>query len=250
MVLDQIHTERARSFGDVYLGWMLWRALRLDELFDRLLPAGHWDVPWPKIAAVQVLSRLCSPSSDVHTSTYSEGSCPRNAMTKRGCSRDPLPYCRPVSIARIVTREGVSLSYEVFDGNRAEVTKVGEIVDAVEARLGSANRVWVMDRGMGSEDNLEWLREGDPQYPVGANTAEMRRFEAQLAEERDWRKIRDGVEVKLCPSPDGDETSILCRSSTRGRRTVRSSSASRRARGSRRVTRATPGESAPASESR
>ena len=64
--LDRVRAERGRRFGEVWLGWTLWRALRLDTLCRELLPAGREDVPWPLMAAVQVIARLCEPSSDLH----------------------------------------------------------------------------------------------------------------------------------------------------------------------------------------
>jgi hypothetical protein len=64
--LDRVRVERGRTFGDVWLGWTLWRALRLDEVCERLLPAGREEVPWATMAAVLVLARLCEPSSELH----------------------------------------------------------------------------------------------------------------------------------------------------------------------------------------
>jgi transposase len=277
--LKDVRLERARRFGDVFLGWTLWCSLRLDELLTRLLPAGREEVPWSTMAAVQVILRLCSPSSDLHiaedlyrrtaledllgvpselinddrlyraldqllphkaaiekhlrnrlgelfdirydlllydvTSTYFEGLCPRNPQAQRGYSRDHRPDCKQVCIALVVTRGGIPLSYEVFDGNRADVTTVEEIVELVEGRWGTAERVWVMDRGMVSEENLEWLRAGGRRYLIGANKAELKRWEARIVEAQDWRRIREDIQVKLCQGPDGQETFILCRSQTR-----------------------------------
>jgi hypothetical protein len=64
--LDRVRLERGRRFGDVWLGWTLWRALRLDEVCERLLPVGREEVPWATMAAVLVLARLCEPSSELH----------------------------------------------------------------------------------------------------------------------------------------------------------------------------------------
>ena len=64
--LNRIRLERGRTFGDVWLGWTLWRALRLDDLLERLLPPGREAVPWATMAAVLVLARLCEPSSELH----------------------------------------------------------------------------------------------------------------------------------------------------------------------------------------
>jgi transposase len=149
------------------------------------------------------------------TSTYFEGLVLRNPQAKRGYSRDHRPDCKQVCIAMVVTREGIPLAHEVFDGNRVDVTTVKEIVGKVEARFGVADRVWVMDRGMASEENLAWLRQGGRRYVIGACRSDLRRFERALVETKDWQRIREDIEVKLCPDPNGNETYILCRSETR-----------------------------------
>ena len=78
-------------------------------------------------------------------------------------------------IALVVTREGVPLSYEVFDGNRVDVTTVEEIVGVMEARFGLADRVWVMDRGMMSRKNIAWLQKTGRKYVLGASRHEVKR---------------------------------------------------------------------------
>jgi len=149
------------------------------------------------------------------TSTYFEGLCRSNPQAQRGYSRDHRPDCKQVTIALVVTRQGVPLAYEVFEGHRVDVTTVQQIVTTVEERYGASDRVWVMDRGMVSEANLAWLREGKRRYLIGTPKAELRRFEEQIVEKREWRTIREDVEVKLCEGPDGKEVFILCRSRQR-----------------------------------
>lgn len=149
------------------------------------------------------------------TSTYFEGLAEGNPQAKRGYSRDHRPDCKQVCVALVVARGGVPLAYEVFDGNRVDVTTVKEIVTAMEKRFGAAKRVWVMDRGMASEANVEFLREGHRRYLIGASKSDLRRHEAKIADERDWTRIREDVEVKLCPAEGGAETYILCRSAQR-----------------------------------
>src|SRR5262249_30185680 len=113
------------------------------------------------------------------------------------------------------TREGIPLSYEVFDGNRVDVTTVETIVTTMEARFGSAERVWVMDRGMVSAKNIAWLKAGGRRYLIGASKSDLARMEARIVEERDWKRIREDVEVKLVKSEDESETFVLCRSEAR-----------------------------------
>jgi transposase len=161
------------------------------------------------------------------TSTYFEGACADNEQAKRGYSRDHRPDCKQVVIALIVTRSGMPLGYEVFDGARADLTTVEEIVKRVEADYGKASRIWVMDRGMVSAGNIAYLRDGGRRYIVGTNKGQLRKFEQQLVDKHGWQQIRAGVEVKLCQGPDstpsgggslpseGEEVFILCRSVAR-----------------------------------
>jgi transposase len=148
------------------------------------------------------------------TSTYFEGDCAANPMAKRGYSRDKRPDCLQVCIALVVTTDGIPLGYEVFAGNRHDSTTVEEIVASMEKKYGRANRIWVMDRGMVSEANLKFLRTREGRYIVGTPKASLRKFEKHLLEQN-WQEVQAGVEVKLVPTPDGDETFILARSAER-----------------------------------
>ena len=115
----------------------------------------------------------------------------------------------------MVTRDGYPLGHEVFAGNTTDVTTVQEIVETMERRYGRAQRVWVMDRGMVSDANLQWLRAEDRKYLVGTPKSELKKWERELTEKQGWQEVREGLDVKLCPGPDGVETFILCRSEDR-----------------------------------
>ena len=149
------------------------------------------------------------------TSTYFEGDAKRVTSAARGHSRDHRPDCKQVCIGLVVTREGMPLGYEVFSGNRVDVTTVQDIVSTMEKRYGVAQRVWVMDRGMVSADNIAWLQQSGRRYLIGANKQELKRWAPAIAEAKDWRTVREGVEAKLCPGPDGTETFVLVRSAAR-----------------------------------
>jgi len=149
------------------------------------------------------------------TSTYFEGEAAANPMAQRGHSRDHRPDCKQVCIGLVVTRDGMPLGYEVFAGNRTDVTTVEEIVDTMEQRYGRAQRVWVMDRGMSSAETVAWLQGSERRYLIGANKSELKKLAPQLADARDWQQVRDGVEAKLCTGPEGSETFLLVRSADR-----------------------------------
>lgn len=277
--LEQIRLERGRGFGDVWLGWTLWRALELDGFCGAHLVAGRECVPWAAMAAILAIARLCEPASELHiaedwyrrtaledllgvpaehvnddrlyraldrllphkraleahlkqrlgalfgldyelllydvTSTYFEGQAERNPLAQRGHSRDHRRDCKQVCIGLVVTREGMPLGYEVFAGNRTDVTTVEEIVSTMERRYGQASRVWVMDRGMTSAENIAWLQSSERHYLIGTSKSELKTFAPQLADAADWRQVRDGVEAKVCAGPDGNETFLLVRSADR-----------------------------------
>jgi transposase len=148
------------------------------------------------------------------TSTYVEGAAEKNPMMGRGYSRDHRPDCEQMVIALIVNREGFPFSYETFDGNRADVSTMESILRMVERKYGKARRIWVMDRGIVSEENLAAIRKRGGQYLVGTPRRQMKRFEAELVKD-DWTQVRPDVEVKQIAIPQGEETYILCRTAAR-----------------------------------
>lgn len=150
------------------------------------------------------------------TSTFFEGQAAANPKAQRGYSRDKRSDCKQVCIGLVVTRCGMPLGYKVFSGNTADVTTVEEIVETMESRYGKADRVWVMDRGMVSEHNLQFLRDGDRRYIIGTPKSMLRKFEAELLK-KDWHTVREGLEVKLCSRDDlaKGELFVMCRSADR-----------------------------------
>ena len=187
---------------------------RLYRALDRLLP--HKEALEKHLK--QRLGELFALDYDLLlydiTSTYFEGEAERNEQAQRGYSRDHRPDCKQVNIALVVSRSGLPLGYEVFAGNRNDSTTLEEMVEHVEKLHGKANRIWVMDRGMVSEDNIAFLRKDQRRYIVGTPKGQLRRFESELREE-DWKQVREGLEVRLCPAPEEGEVFILCRSSER-----------------------------------
>jgi Transposase DDE domain len=273
-----VRVERSRKFGGPWLGWELLRLLGLDRFLEQTLPSGREEIPWPVMAMVLVLGRLCKPSSELDlaerfyegsalpdllgvpvekvnedrlyraldallphkrvlekhlkeklgelfpleydlllydiTSTYFEGQMERNRQAQPGYSRDHRPDCKQVNIALVVSRCGMPLGYEVYAGNRADATTLEEMVAHVEGLYGRASRIWVVDRGMGSEENVRFLREGGRRYILGTPKNSLRRFERELLSP-DWRPVHEGLEMRLVPAPGGNEVFILCRSTER-----------------------------------
>ena len=275
----RIRVENCRDFGGPWLVLELVKQLGLDRFLEKTMPRGGEAVPWPVMALVLVISRLCRPSSELAiaehdypasalsdllgvpadkvnddrlyraldqllphkdalevflkqrmgklfkleydlllydvTSTYFEGEARRNPLAKHGYSRDKRSDCKQVCIGLVVSKCGMPLGYEVFAGNRADVTTMREMVELMEKKYGKADRIWVMDRGMTSEENMDFLRQEGRRYIVGAPKSMLKKFERELLS-KEWKIVHEGLEVKLCASPDGgDETFILCRSQER-----------------------------------
>src|SRR6266571_2901248 len=144
------------------------------------------------------------------TSTYVEGAAEENPLMRRGYSRDHRPDCEQLVLALIVNPDGFPFSYELFEGNRADVTTVEAILRMVERKHGKARRVWVFDRGVVSEENLGAIRRRGGHYLVGTPRSKLKQFEAELLQDN-WQQVRPEVEVKLVGIPQGEEPFILCR---------------------------------------
>jgi transposase len=166
----------------------------------------------------QRVGELLAPSHELLiydvTSTYFEGQGAANPLAKRGHSRDHRPDCLQVCIGLVVTEDGLPLGYEVFEGNRHDSTTLKTIIDAMEKKYGQSQRIWVLDRGIVSEANLQLLRNRGGRYIVGTPKALLRRFEQYLTD-HEWIAVQAGVEVKRVPSDDGMEQFILARSPDR-----------------------------------
>jgi transposase len=134
------------------------------------------------------------------TSTYFESDPPFGEDDKRkfGYSRDKRADCVQVVIALIVTPEGFPLAYEVLAGNTSDKTTLRAFLQKIEAQYGKAQRIWIMDRGVPSEEVLAEMRASDPPiyYLVGTPKGRLSKLEAELVS-RPWEQVRPGVEVKL-----------------------------------------------------
>ena len=134
------------------------------------------------------------------TSTYFESAPPVEDADKRhfGYSRDHRPDCVQVVIALIVTPEGFPLAYEVLPGNTNDKTTLPAFLTYIEARYGQARRIWVMDRGIPTDDHLAQLRARGVSYVVGTPKGRLTKLEQALLQ-RPWHEARPAVQVKLLP---------------------------------------------------
>jgi transposase len=131
------------------------------------------------------------------TSTYFETDVERGEEELRqfGYSRDKRGDCRQVVIALIVTPEGFPLSYEVLAGNTADSTTLSDFLERIEQHYGRANRIWVMDRGIPTEDSLAEMRAKGASYLVGTPKGRLTKLEQSFLNQP-WVRVREGVQVK------------------------------------------------------
>jgi hypothetical protein len=188
----------------------------LYRCLDKLLPHktalfGHLRTRWQDLFAASFEVLLYDL-----TSTYFESPPPDDEDDKRrhGYSRDKRPDCVQVVIALVVTPEGFPLAYEVLPGNTSDKTTLPDMLRKIEAQYGKAQRIWVMDRGIPSEEHLAAMRAADPPvlYLVGTPKGRLTKLEKALVT-LPWQAVRSGVEVKLLPQ-DG-ELYVLAQSRAR-----------------------------------
>jgi transposase len=148
------------------------------------------------------------------TSTYFEGQAGEIPIARRGYSRDHRPDALQIILALVVTEEGFPLSYEVFEGNRSDVTTLEEILDSVERKHGALNRVWVFDRGIVSEENLELLRRRGASYLVATPRRMLSSFQKELIKE-DWSEVKAHPQIQLKLVERDGELYVLSRSLNR-----------------------------------
>jgi transposase len=149
------------------------------------------------------------------TSTYFESDpSDRQGLRRYGYSRDKRPDCLQVVIALIVTPEGFPLAYEVMPGNTSDKTTLKDFLQKIESQYGKSERVWVMDRGIPTEETLEQMRLADPPvcYLVGTPKGRLTALEKSFMD-KPWQNARESVQVKLLPQQE--ELYILAKSEKR-----------------------------------
>ncbi|MGH6894600.1 MAG: IS1634 family transposase [Dongiaceae bacterium] len=146
------------------------------------------------------------------TSSFFEGLAEENDLAARGYSRDHRADCRQIVLAMIVTPDGFPLYHEVFAGNTNDAAAFPKIVEKMESRFGQARRVWVVDRGIASQANLDFLKQRKQSFLVGTLRSQLAEFEGELCT-RHWQQIRESVEVKTVQREG--RTYVLARSSQR-----------------------------------
>jgi len=132
------------------------------------------------------------------TSTYFKGAMEPNPKAKYGHSRDQRTDCLQVVIALVITTDGFPLAYEVMDGNTRDRATLRGFLDKIEKTYGKAKRMWVMDRGIPSEETLREMRDPAREiiYLVGTPKGKIRQYEKKWLD-LPWQKVRESVEVKL-----------------------------------------------------
>ena len=151
------------------------------------------------------------------TSTYFEGLADSNPLAQRGYSRDRRSDCKQIVIALVVTREGFPLAHECLVGNTQDGQTVQTLVRTIEKRFGTCRRVWVMDRGMISKDNLAFLSRAGRRYLIALKRGALTKFAKELTRPG-WERLPDHEEVEVKRLCRGRSTFLLARSLPRRRK--------------------------------
>src|SRR6266851_4896029 len=214
--LSGLELRRPRLFGSCWLGCQLWQQLGLDEFWDARLAGTREEVPWEKVLQLLVVSQLLDPGSEfrVHHQWYLTTAMDENPKAKYGHSSDRRTDCLQLVIALVITTDGFPLAYEVMDGNTSGRTTLGGFLDHIEKTYGKAKRMWVMDRGIPTEEILQEMRDPAREifYLVGTPKGKIQQHEKKWLD-LPWQKVRDSVDVKLFEQ-DG-ELYVLAKSAGR-----------------------------------
>jgi hypothetical protein len=148
------------------------------------------------------------------TSTYFESDPPGEGKRQFGYSRDKRFDCVQVVRALIVTPEGFPIAYEVMAGNSADNTTLADFLERIEAQYGQAERIWIMDRGIPTEEVLARMRAATTpvRYLVGTPKGRLSQLEKAFLTQP-WEPVREALEVKLLDQ--GTELYVLARSARR-----------------------------------
>jgi transposase len=153
------------------------------------------------------------------TSTYFEGQAQEIKQARYGYSRDHRPDCKQVVLALVVTPEGFPVGYEIMNGNTLDKETRPKFMERIEALYGKAQRVWLMDRGIPTDDQLTALRAGPSpvKYLVGTPRSQVKKTRSQW-ESATWTKVREAVEVKLFK--ENEELYVVVRSDGRQQKEI------------------------------
>ena len=148
------------------------------------------------------------------TSTYLEGLAAENELARRGYSRDHRADCKQVVVALVVTRDGFPLAHRTFAGNTRDLKTVQTIVTEIETQFGKTQRIWVMDRGMISDESLKFLGEPGRRYLLATRRGELAEFQAKLGKEG-WKRLPKNPQAEVKLFKRDDVHYLLARSRSR-----------------------------------
>src|SRR5207245_157216 len=191
--LQRIAVERKRALGGPWLGLELSRQVGLVDFLEQTLPTGREEIPWAVMAQILILARLCDPSSELQIAAH---------FYEASALSDLLGV--PAS------KVNEDRLYRALD----QLLPHKEALERIERLYRKAQRIWVMDSGLVSEENLRFLKAANRRYLVGTPKGLLKRFEGELRAQ-DWQPVREGLEVRFCPAPGGEEIFLLCRSAPR-----------------------------------
>lgn len=157
------------------------------------------------------------------TSTYFEGLMKRSIKAERGYSRDKRKDCKQVIVGLVLDEEGFAKGHAVYEGNRQDTKGIVGLIEKLKRRTKKEKEPTVIvDRGIGTEDNLKKLREIGLKYIVATRQRELKEWDIDYEEiEFETIETRSGLEVSLGVKEKDGELYILCKSELRKKKEER-----------------------------
>jgi len=145
------------------------------------------------------------------TNTFFEGTCKFNKKGKFGVSKEKRSDCRLVTLALLTDADGFPKKSEFFEGNVSEPGTLSKILPSLST---SAKKpIVVADAGIGTEENIQWLRDNGYHYIVVSRKRKMdipAGLEMTEVRSSKQRTISAAVHVNECA-----ETEVYCHSTAK-----------------------------------
>jgi len=196
--LSKMKLSKPRTFGDCWLGCEIWDQLGLDKFWSERIDTTRSPLNYSKVLKLLTVNRLIKPGSEFYIHHHWFDQTAMAALLDcdyEVASKDRRSDCRQVLVALVVTPDGFPINYEVLVGNIAEKTTLTGLIDKIENMYGKARRVWLMDRGIPTEQSLAVMRETGIDYLVGTPRKLLDEFQNKLID-KEWQQVNESVRVK------------------------------------------------------
>ena len=144
------------------------------------------------------------------TNTYFEGEMAVNGKAKRGHSKEKRSDCPLVTLGLVLDASGFVRRSRMFEGNVSEASTLQEMLEGLEA---PPEALVIMDRGIATEANIDWLTEHQYRYLVVSRERNRQFDEGQSVTVT--TASEQSIHIQREVSEDGSEMRLYCHSAKR-----------------------------------